>query len=258
MVGAPFLCAEAARRVGAGLVTVASEAAITDKLERRVEEIMTLSFESFTSVDGATRVLSDFIKRRNVTAVAVGPGLPTPARVLVRAFVAETSLPIVIDAGALSAYTGELAALKAATVHNSAIVLTPHTGEYRRLSGVDIEHEPNMRRREAEQFAIDNQVTLVLKGRHTLVANPSGALYENQTGNPGLAKAGTGDVLTGMIAGILAQGFDAYEAAAVSVYLHGLAGDLAAAAETEAGVLASDLLSYLPAALRAAYDSAKY
>jgi NAD(P)H-hydrate epimerase len=168
----------------------------------------------------------------------------------VRSIVTQLSLPIVLDAGGLTAFYGRLPHLQEAARTNPNIIITPHTGEYAKLTGTDATKERAELTAQAVQFAKDDRLTLVLKGSHTIVCHPDRLFYENQTGNPGLATAGTGDVLTGMISGLLAQNVELGLAVETAVYLHGLAGDLAAAAKTQPGVIASDVIDFLPEALK--------
>ena len=248
MVGAPLLAARAALRTGAGLVTIASTTAVIEKLEKRVEEVMTLRLPEDNSQ--ATGVIAEFIHKRQVSALVIGPGLAADRAGMVKSLVAKAQLPVVLDAGGLAAYNHELPELTAAARHNSAIVLTPHAGEFARLTGEPLPDDEAAARRAALATAQATGTTIVLKGHHSLVAGADGWTYINTTGNPGLATAGTGDVLSGIIGGLLAQQYSGFEAASAGVYLHGLAGDLAAAQTTEPGLIASDLIEFLPAALR--------
>lgn len=255
MVGAPLLTARAALRVGAGLVTIASTPKVVDKLEKRVEEVMTARLA--IGQPRAAAELTRFIKERRVNALAIGPGL-APDRdstALVRQLLGQTRLPVVLDAGGLAAYQGRLSELEALSHHNPAIVLTPHAGEFAKLTGRAVPSAAKDALLAMADAVAATGTTIVFKGHRSLVYAPGGHHYVNSTGNPGLATAGTGDVLTGIIAGILGQGFSAFEAASAGVYLHGLAGDLAAAAKTEPGLLASDLIEFIPAALRKLADT---
>ena len=130
-------------------------------------------------------------------------------------------------------------------------ILTPHPGEMARLSGLNIGYIQGNRLEVAKKFAKKHKVTLVLKGHHTLVSDYSGKLYINKTGNPGMATAGSGDVLTGMIAAFMGQGLGAFEAAKFAVYLHGLAGDMAAEEKTQISLIASDIIDKIPNAIKA-------
>lgn len=229
MVGAPLLVAMAALRTGAGLATIASSADVIDKLEKRVVEVMTLRIDNLSTI-------IDFVKERKVSAVAVGSGMDANQLGLVKQLLPRLTIPAIIDAGALAAH--QLA---------KEAILTPHTGELARLVGGPLPPDaPAFVKKLAGQW----QQVVVLKGNHTSVAGPQGEWYVNHTGNPGLATAGTGDVLSGVIAGLLAQGAAPFEAAQYGVYLHGLAGDLAAQDKTQPGMVASDVIDKLPAALQ--------
>lgn len=244
MVGAPLLVGKAALRTGAGLVTIAAPADVVDKLEKRVEEIMTLSLP-----DEAAFSILQFIKERKVSVIVIGPGLKVEARSakLIKKLLAGTELPIVVDAGGLGALQNDAAQLDTAP---GSLVLTPHVGEFQRLVDETLPEKRADLKPLARRFAKQHGVTLVLKGQPTYVARPEGSIYENKTGNPGLATAGTGDVLSGVIAGMISQGIAVSEAAEAAVYLHGLAGDIAAGDKTEPGMIASDVIEALPAALK--------
>lgn len=245
MVGAPLMAGMAALRTGSGLVTIASQPAVTDKLEQRVKEIMTLSVPP-----GDFKVIDKFIRERKVSVVAIGPGLAnTPdATSVLSALLAHVSLPIIIDGGGLA--TLDMPSLQEAV--SDDIILTPHAGEFRRLVNDTLPHDHQKLKSQAQAFAKKHGVTLALKGHPTYVAGKDGSVYENPTGNPGMATAGTGDVLTGMIAGLVAQNIQPLEAAKTAVYLHGLAGDIAAKDKTEPGLIAGDVIDAIPAALREA------
>ena len=186
-----------------------------------------------------------------IKLIALGPGLSTRGQAsdFARAFIERTSLPIVIDADALNAFD----AGRAAALHGGSrtMVLTPHPGEMARLLGITVKEVEADRINIARRFATEHQLTLVLKGWRTLVAHPDGAIAVNTTGNPALAKGGSGDILTGIVAALLAQ-FPGHVAQAVeaAVYLHGLAADFAAHAMDEKTVLATDVLAHLSDAFR--------
>jgi len=254
MVGAPLLCAEAALRIGAGLVTVASDEKTAASLEKRVRETMTLALPNYSVSHAAVDTLLEFARERKVKAVVVGPGLSPSAVDAVRSLVAQLTLPIVLDAGGLASFYGHLAELREAAQGDREVIITPHEGEFAKLTGIAAAERGELVNR-AVEFAKDYQLTLVLKGYHSIVAHPNGGYYENPTGNPGLATAGTGDVLSGVIAGLLAQGVNIAQATEAGVYVHGLAGDLAAAAKTQPGMIASDVIECIPAALKKLQDT---
>lgn len=239
MVGAPWLAALAALRAGAGLVTIASSPDVIDKLEKRVTEIMTRRLNNLADD------LVSYIKERKVSVLVIGPGMQPAAASEAIAAVKNLSLPLVIDGGglaALAADPGLLAGLPADTI------LTPHPGEFSRF----FKDQPSDQNQAAIGFAKHHKLNLVLKSHPGLVINPAGEVYENTAGGPGLATAGSGDVLSGVIGALLAQDLPPYQAACAGAYLHGLAGDLAAKAKTEPGMIASDVIEALPEAFKKA------
>ncbi len=253
--GAGVLCAEAALRSGAGLVTWGlpvslHEAALTIK----PKELMTLPLAETAKgalSEKAYGEIKEFCRKADV--LAIGPGLSQegPTQSLIRRVVSEIKLPMVIDADGLNAFTGHLRLLRACGGDRGRrIVLTPHPGEMARLTGSSTARIQKKRAETAKEFVKAGGFTLVLKGRNTVVADPGGGLYVNRTGNPGMATAGSGDVLTGIIASFLGQGLEPFEASKYAVYLHGLAGDLAAKEKTQLGLIASDIIGALPAAIR--------
>ena len=201
---------------------------------------------SLRNLDGAK--LDDLLKR--ITVVAVGPGLSTDgdASAFARELVEKTVAPMVIDADALNAFAGETRLLNGA---GRVMVLTPHPGEMARLAGLTVKEVEADRVGLARRFATEHQVTLVLKGWRTLVAHPDGSIAVNTSGNPAMAKGGSGDILTGIVAAMLAQfPGDVARAVETAVYLHGLAGDFAARAMDEHTVLATDTVTHLSDAFR--------
>jgi ADP-dependent NAD(P)H-hydrate dehydratase / NAD(P)H-hydrate epimerase len=246
MVGAPLLSGKAALRSGAGLVTIASEQAVIDKLEMRVEEIMTLPLPKASGEANAT--LQRFITERKVSALVLGPGLKPSAQLgnLVEKLVEQQAIPIIIDGGALGVLQNLLDVVLRS--NSKGIILTPHMGEFKNLVNIPLPEKRSELPPIAKQFAEAAHVHLVLKGHPTYVSHPGDKLYENTTGNAGLATAGTGDVLSGIIAGVIAQGIAIEQAIEFAVYLHGLAGDIAAEVKTEPGMIASDVIKKIPAA----------
>jgi NAD(P)H-hydrate epimerase len=187
---------------------------------------------------------------KGIKVVAVGPGLGTEGDVseFARRLVAKTAVPMVIDADALNAFEGKAELLDGS---GRVMVLTPHPGEMARLAGMTVKEVEADRVGLARRFAMEHKVTLVLKGWRTLVAHPDGSIAVNTTGNPSMAKGGSGDILTGIVAGMLAQfPDDVKRAVEAAVYLHGLAGDFAAHAMDEHTVLATDTVTHLSDAFR--------
>ncbi|MBI3811581.1 MAG: NAD(P)H-hydrate dehydratase [Nitrospirae bacterium] len=254
--GAAVMASLSALRAGAGLVTLALPSGLEGTLPDRPNEIMTLPLPQTGDRSVGKAALEPLIKfSQGKTVAAIGPGLSTHPETaeLVRGLIAQLSIPMVIDADGLNNLVGRLDLLKQA---RAPIVLTPHPGEMARLIGAAVPEVQSDRFGVAAEFVRRHSVTLVLKGARTIVASKSGTMTINSTGNPGMATAGTGDVLTGMIAGLIAQGHAPEQAARLGVYLHGLAGDLAAAEIGEIGLLAGDLIHRIPAAITKALGPA--
>ena len=250
--GAAALAARAALRMGTGLVTVAVPSSVNDVLEAKLLEAMTMPLPETKARtlarSGFDRVLA-FMQAR--TAIAIGPGLSThPETVeLIQSLMKHLDRPTVLDADALNALASRASLL---TECKTPPILTPHPGEMARLEVEATSQSVNADRiGTAKRFARERGVFLVLKGARTVIARPDGLLAICPTGNPGMATAGTGDVLTGMIVGLLAQGVQSWEAACAATYLHGAAGDLAAQQLGQAGMLAGDLIAHIPYALQA-------
>ncbi len=255
--GAPTLSAEAAARTGAGLVTLAIPTSIQNALMARVSPVVMTKGLAETSagtfsVDAVEAALKLAGKG---TAAALGPGLGgaenDETRAFVREFVSRCPVPLVIDADALNSLS--LEPDRGASVvksRSAATILTPHPGEMGRLLGTDTKAVQSDRRATAEQAAKIYNCTVLLKGARTLIASPDGRLAVNTTSNPGMATGGAGDVLTGVLAALLGSEIAGWEAAAAGAYLHGMAGDLAAAGQGgPAGLIATDLIDHLPAAI---------
>jgi NAD(P)H-hydrate epimerase len=248
--GAAALAAKAALRVGAGLVTVATPASVNDTLEAKLLEAMTAPMPETKARTLARSGLERLLTFANArSAVAIGPGLTThPETVeLVQALIPRLEKPCVLDADALNALAARTVLLGDC---KGPLILTPHPGEMARLEEEATPQSVNADRiGTAARFAQRRGVTLVLKGARTVVAHPDGRVAICPTGNPGMATAGTGDVLTGIIVGLLAQRLSAWDAACAGTYFHGMSGDLAAAALGAAGMIAGDLVDRIPHAL---------
>lgn len=243
--GAAHLAAMAALRSGAGLVTVATPRSVQPILAAMAPEYMTIGLPEDASGQ-VTAAAVDRVLEVATDVIALGPGLGTgdEVRAFVQGVVARAGVPIVLDADGLNAFAGEHAArLTGRDGHD--IIITPHPGEMGRLMGLSTEQVQKDRVAAARTFAEQHQLHVVLKGHRTLIAAPEGTVAINMTGNPGMATGGTGDVLTGVIAGWFGQLLDAEGAARLGVYLHGHAGDLAMADLGEVALTASDLLTYL-------------
>jgi len=251
--GAPAMTSLAALRTGAGLVTAAVPTGVLDTVARIAPELMTVPLAegpvgavSFKDLRGGK--LDTLLKR--ITVIALGPGLSTEgdAPAFARQIVEKTTMPIVADADALNAFAGKTALLDGSS---RTMVLTPHPGEMARLTGLTVKEVEADRLGLARRFAMEHHLTLVLKGWRTLVAHPDGRVAVNTSGNPAMAKGGSGDILTGIVAAMLAQfPDDVARAVEAAVYLHGLAGDFAAHAMDEHTVLATDTVTHLSDAFR--------
>jgi hydroxyethylthiazole kinase-like uncharacterized protein yjeF len=238
--GAAWLSARAAMRAGVGLCTVASTAAGQAAIDAKAIEIMTARYADGDDADAssATRLSALASAMR---ALAIGPGIPTGPgmRALVEELVARSPLPIVVDADALNLLAPHAALVTAKAP--APRVLTPHPGEMARLLGTTTAEVQRARVESARKLAAGTKAIVVLKGARTLIARPDGTVFINPTANPALGTAGAGDVLTGVVGALLAQGMDAFEAARLGVLVHGLAGERASAAIGGLGMVAGDL-----------------
>ena len=249
--GAAAMSGRAALRVGAGLVTVATPLPVLPIVAASMPELMTaplianeLGSAGPQNLDYGR--LAELFSGKSV--LAMGPGLTTneDTQQFICAVVAQTTLPLILDADGLNAFAGrpELLASRKA----SLLAITPHPGEMARLLGVSPKDVQARRLEIALETAARWNAHVILKGFHTILATPDGRAYINTTGNPGMATGGTGDVLTGMLAGLSAEFGDAHwpQVLGLGIYLHGLAGDIAAARIGEAPLIASDLIEALP------------
>ena len=253
--GAAAMAGMAAYRAGAGLVTVATAKSALPTVAGFAAELMTEPLpETDTGGIGVASAKNGKLQQlaSTMTVVAIGPGIGRHPETVefVREAVRTLKCPLVIDADGLNAFDGKTELLDGS---KRALILTPHPGEMGRLAGISTKEVQADRLNVARGFARDHKLVLVLKGNLTIIALPDGTAWVNPTGNPGMATGGTGDILTGMTAGILAQmPNDAPRAAVAAVYLHGLAGDVAAQTMGEHSLVATDLLAGVPEAFRRA------
>jgi NAD(P)H-hydrate epimerase len=252
--GAAAMAAKAALRAGAGLVTVATAKSALPIIASLGMEFMTEPLPETEAGTISLRALDygrldQLVEGKSVLAVGPGIGVVPETAELVRTVVNRYEAPVVLDADGLNAFAGCMDSLRAG---GRVRVLTPHPGEMARLTGQKTAEILARRVEVAREFAGKYEVTLVLKGFRTLTAAPDGQVWVNPTGNPGMASGGTGDVLTGLIAGLLAQypARPETDVVAAAVYLHGLAGDIAARELGEISLIAGDLLDTLPRAFR--------
>lgn len=255
MTGAPRLVAEGALRTGAGLVTLAVPEPILRTVQAGSPEPTFLGLPATAGgavSEAAWDVISAELERFD--AVAIGPGLSTEpeAAALARRVVVESTVPVVVDADALNAFAGRASELAG---RQAPGVITPHSGEFARLFGMPASEVLEDRVGFARKAASEAGGVVLLKGPHTLVARPEGEVRVNPTGGPELATGGSGDVLTGAIATLIARGLPPAEAASAAAYVHGLAGEIVARRSGE-GTLASDVARAIPEAVRAVREGA--
>ncbi|HMB82610.1 MAG TPA: NAD(P)H-hydrate dehydratase [Terriglobales bacterium] len=252
--GAAAMAGFAALRAGAGLSTVATPKSALATVAAFHPEVMT---EPLAETEAGTISLRAFeagfdVFRERKTLIAIGPGIsrnPETAefvRAMLRPGLVQADVPFVLDADGLNAFGGSAELLNG---HDRTLVITPHPGEMSRLTGLSIAEIQANRLEVARNFAREHELIVVLKGHRTLIAAPDSTVWVNSTGNPGMATGGTGDILTGMVAGLIAQHPQhALEATVLAVYLHGLAGDLASESVGENSLVATDLVRFLPQA----------
>ncbi len=248
MPGAAVMTALASLRIGAGLVYAAVPEGVRAVFHRRLMEGIVIPLaqkarshltpEALPAILGAAR-------GKNVTAVGPGIGLDPDTGEVVRSLLLQSRIPVVLDADGLNQIAQDPGILKKATV---PVIVTPHPGEMAKLTGVSEETLNTRRVDVAREFSRGFGVIVVLKGARSVIAEPGGRAWINTTGNPGMATAGTGDVLTGMISGLIAQGTAPIDAARVGVFLHGRCGDLAAQKRGNRGLVAGDLIREIPRA----------
>ncbi|NUM56006.1 MAG: NAD(P)H-hydrate dehydratase [Candidatus Hydrogenedentes bacterium] len=248
--GAAKLAAEGAGRAGAGLVTIGIPQPLAPLVVPGLLEFMWLAlpatrFDSFSTEASAPALAAAESKQ----AVVLGPGISThdETRRFVLEFVRQCKTPLVIDADGLNSISINPGVIATAA---APVVVTPHPGEMARLAGITVEHVQRDRVVVATQFAARQKCVVVLKGHNTVIAGPDGKCMVNPTGNVGMATGGTGDIVSGLIGGLMAQGMSPMDAACAGTYVHGLAGDIAAKCASQRGMIARDLLLAIPSAWR--------
>jgi NAD(P)H-hydrate epimerase len=246
--GAAVLAATAALRVGAGLVTLAVPQGVHQTIEVKTTEVMSVPLpetDQHTISQAAEEPILRLVEHADV--MAIGPGLTTHPETsqLINDIITHLEIPGVADADAINAIP--LSSLK---YTRSPLIITPHPGEMAKLLKIPTPEVQANRLEAVQKTAEACDTYVVLKGDRTLISDPKGNVYINSTGNPGMATAGSGDVLTGMIAGLVGQGFNPVQASNAGVYIHGLAGDLAAQEMGEMALMAQDVLQQIPKALK--------
>lgn len=246
LTGAACMAGIASLRAGAGLATIGVPESLHDIMEVKTTEVMTVGLPE-TAERTLAKSSFDKVKRllANKTALLVGPGAGSSKELmeLIGLIMQDANVPVIIDADGLNSFAPKIGALKDM---KAEVVLTPHPGEASRLLNMKIPDIQADRIGAAERLVEMTGATVVLKGAYTVIAHPSGQVFLNPTGNPGLATAGTGDILAGMLGAFLAQGYSTLEAASIAVYIHGLAGDEVKKEMGELGMIATDLLQHIP------------
>ncbi len=248
--GAAAMACQAALRMGAGLVTLAIPKSLNAILEMKLTEVMTEPLPETPKQTLSLRAFSAIVRLcENKRAVIIGPGLGTlkETQSLILKLIRTLDLPIILDADGLTALATQP---KTLPIKNRSLVLTPHPGEMARLIRSQVKEVLEDRVGLSRNFSQSQHVHLILKGHPTLITTPKGEVYINPTGNPGMASGGTGDVLTGMIGGLVCQGFDILSSLQIAVYLHGMAGDEGAQEMGEKSLIATDIIEKIPTLLK--------
>ncbi|MBU1084585.1 MAG: NAD(P)H-hydrate dehydratase [Candidatus Omnitrophota bacterium] len=245
MTGAAYLASQGALLAGSGLVTCGVPGSLNVIMEIKLTEVMTLALpetkNAALSMKGAEKIITF---SAGCDAAAIGPGLGREEETgkLVKELLERMDIPVVLDADGINALKSGGSILKG---RNAPTVITPHPGEMARFLGIDAGKVQADREGIAKKVSEETGCIVCLKGHKTVVASPDGEIYINSTGNSGMATGGTGDVLTGMITSFIGQGVNAYSAAVNAVYLHGLAGDIAASKKGAFSMTATDILDNL-------------
>ncbi len=249
LTGAAYLTSMGALKAGSGLVTCGIPESLNTIMEIKLTEVMTRPLAETAGQSFSKKAKKDILEvLSKCDVLALGPGIGTEAETkeLVKEILLEAKKPVVLDADGLNCLEGDVGVL---TKRKSSTVITPHPGEMATLVGKEVSEIQADREEAAKSLAEVTGSVVCLKGHKTIIASPDGSVYVNATGNSGMATGGTGDVLTGMIASFIGQGVEEYSAAVSAVYLHGLAGDLAAERKSPFCMIASDILDNLGDAL---------
>ena len=251
--GAAAMAGMSAMRAGAGLVTIGIPKSVNPIIEALAIEAMTLPLPESNTGSLDMEAFDEIQKcAQDKRCLAIGPGLGVDSgtKKLVQALVANARIPLVIDADGLSALAEDMDAFKK---RPAPMIITPHPGEMAKLAGASVKDIQKDRIGWARKLSHDLNAHLVLKGAKTIVASPDGSVYINPTGNPGMASGGMGDVLTGIIAGLVSQGFSMEDAAVSGVFIHGAAGDDLAKKQGAVGFLATDVMDRIPRRMSALF-----
>jgi NAD(P)H-hydrate epimerase len=250
MTGAAVLASQAALKTGSGLVTVGIPETLNDVVEMKVTEVMSYQLKDTGNGILALESAHDILKKaENGDVLVYGPGLSKNKTIgdILEKIISNYSGPMVIDADGINALSSNINILEESI---SDIIITPHPGEMSRLTGYEIDYIQKNRLSVAYDFANKWKVTVVLKGARTVIACPDGEMFINTTGNPGMATAGMGDVLSGIIASLIGQGLSAKEASLFGVYIHGLSGDIGVKKIGPFGLTAADVIDRIPETLK--------
>lgn len=240
MAGAAILSAKACLRCGVGICELCLADKIYPIVASNVHEAVYSIYSSHNDVENA---LERGLEKATVVLMGCGMGQNEITETALKYLLKNARIPLVIDADGINLLKAHINVLGARTYPT---LITPHLGEMSRLSGFSVEYVKQNKAKIASEFAEKYGVTVVLKDHETVVASPSNEIYFNQTGNAGMATGGSGDVLAGMITSFLAQGYNPYDSAVASVYLHGASGDMAAEEKTVAAMLPTDMIEILP------------
>lgn len=244
--GAAAMASLSALRIGTGLVSLAVPESLNASIETNLLEVMSIPLpetdQGSIDISGKDIIIKSL---KNKSAVLIGPGISTYSKTVefLLAVISEIKVPLIIDADGLNCLSGHLDILKKS---KESVIITPHPGEMSRLTGKPVNEVQADRIGIAQGFASDYNVYVILKGAGTIIANPKGDTFINTTGNPGMATAGTGDVLAGIVAGLVAQKIPASEASKAAVFIHGLAGDIVSQKKDQISLIATDIINEIP------------
>lgn len=250
MAGAAILSAKAALRTGAGYVKCVVTEEIYPIVSAAVPEAVFLVLPAGEGGAVCSRYTKEIIKaaeKSDAVLAGCGLGQSRDAKSIIESLIFETDTPLVLDADGINIISKHIDILKDV---KKPLVLTPHEGEMKRLTGIPSSDIHKNREEVLKNFCDSAEAVTVLKGKDTLICSKGQEMYRNPTGNPGMAVVGSGDVLAGMIASLIAQGAEAFQSALAGVYLHGLAGDLGERELSEYSLLPSDIIEFIPKAIK--------
>lgn len=257
MTGASYLTSQSALRTGSGLVyniipkslEIIMSIKLTEVIIRAVDD----NGKGYFMKDSIEKVIEE-INNKGVLALGPGIGVDKDIISLVKEIIINSNCPIVIDADGINCLSKNIEILKES---KAPIIITPHPGEMARLLNKNINEIEEKRKYYAKYISDKYNIFTVLKGHKTIVTSPNGEIYINNTGNPGMATAGSGDVLTGIITSLIGQGLEIFNGTKLGVYLHGLAGDIARDKIGEYGIIASDIVESIPYAIMKTIDKTR-